>query len=84
MFHDLHAVFGSYPLRLIGGPVIDDKGIDLERFNLFQDGPKGPLGIIRRNKDTDLIQDTPTVIPVSLCAMPASGMWNRLEHISFK
>jgi hypothetical protein len=34
MFEKLHAMFGSHPLRLIRGSVIDDKGIDLERFNL--------------------------------------------------
>jgi hypothetical protein len=34
MFEEFHAMFGRHPLRLICGSVIDDKGIDLERFNL--------------------------------------------------
>jgi hypothetical protein len=56
MFQELSSIFRSPSLRLIRRSIIDDKGIHMEGFNLFQDGTKGLLSVISRDEDTDLIE----------------------------
>jgi hypothetical protein len=55
MSQNLGAMFLGNPLRLIQRTIVYNEGIDVQRTYLPKNIPKGVLGVIGRDEDTDSV-----------------------------